>query len=198
MGPRFPVGFGDSDWLLRWARQIVLTLEPRDRIACSRLIGRHCSAMAESVPVVPQKATKRARSQCFKASYTTQWPYMVEADNDEYVFCTVCDDSFSIAHGSGSDICRHVQSAKHRGHEKRVQSNKSITNFFSTTSTKRFKSDGRTVAVTSAEVMLCEIIVEHNLPLATADVLTKAVKLMCPDSHIATGMSLSCHNLPIF
>ena len=37
--------------------------------------------------------------QCFKASYTKQWPCMVEADNDEYVFYTVCDDSFSIAHG---------------------------------------------------------------------------------------------------
>ena len=143
--------------------------------------------MAESVPEVPQKATKRARSQCFKASYTAQWPCIVDAELEEYVFCTVCDDSFSIAHGGGSDIRRHIQSAKHRGHEKRVLSNKSITNFFST---KRVKPDGRTVAVTRAEVMLCEIIVEHNLPLATADVLTKAIKLMCPDSHIATGMSL--------
>ena len=115
---------------------------------------------------------------------------MIEADNDEYVFCTVCDDSFSISYSGGSDIHRHVQSAKHRGHEKRVQSNKSITNFFSTTSTKCFKSDGRTVAVIRTEVMLCELIVEHHLPLATADVLTKAIKLMCPDSHIATRMSL--------
>ena len=97
------------------------------------------------------------------------------------IFCTVCDDSFSIAHGGGSDIRRHVQSVKHRGHEKRVQSNKSITNFFSTTSTKCFKGDGRTMAVIRAEVMLCELIVGHSLPLATADVLTKAIKLMCPE-----------------
>ena len=60
--------------------------------------------MAESVPAATQKATKRVRSQCFKASYTKQWPCMVEADNDDNVFCTVCDDSFSISYSGGSDI----------------------------------------------------------------------------------------------
>ena len=43
--------------------------------------------------------------------------------------------------------------------------------------------------MTRAEVMMSEIIVEHNLPLAlaAADTLTKAFKLMFTDSRIAAG-----------
>ena len=51
-----------------------------------------------------EKPSKRARSQCFKVAYTKQWPCMIAADDDEFVLCTVCDDSFSTSHGGRSDI----------------------------------------------------------------------------------------------
>ena len=43
---------------------------------------------------------KRARVHLFKDSYTANWPYTVPSECDDYAFCKVCDDSFSIAHGS--------------------------------------------------------------------------------------------------
>ena len=34
----------------------------------------------------------------FRDSYTAKWPY-IPSECDDYAFCKVCDDSFSIAHG---------------------------------------------------------------------------------------------------
>ena len=47
---------------------------------------------------------KRARVQLFRDSYTAKWPYIVPSECDDYAFCKVCDDSFSIAHGVGNDV----------------------------------------------------------------------------------------------
>lgn len=43
------------------------------------------------------------------------------------------------------------------------------------------------MAVTWAEAMICHIIADANLPLATADKLIAAVKVAFPDSKIAAG-----------
>ena len=41
--------------------------------------------------------------------------------------------------------------------------------------------------IITAEAMMCNLLVEHNLPFAAADTFTKAVKHMFPDSKIARG-----------
>ena len=47
---------------------------------------------------------KRARVHLFRDSYTVKWPYIVPSECDDYAFCKVCDDSFSIAHGGGNGV----------------------------------------------------------------------------------------------
>ena len=42
---------------------------------------------------------KRARVHLFRDSSTAKWPYIVPSECDDYAFCKVCDDSFSIGHG---------------------------------------------------------------------------------------------------
>lgn len=48
-------------------------------------------------------------------------------------------------------------------------------------------------AITRAEILMCELIAELNLPLTAADTFNKAFKLMFPDSKIAEGF-LFYHN----
>ena len=69
------------------------------------------------------------------------------------------------------------QSQTHRGIEQTVTTNSSVRQFFAATS-KTANSKAVPVSVTRADVMLCELIVEQNIPLAKSDdMLTKAMKL---------------------
>ena len=54
-------------------------------------------------------------------------------------------------------------SRTHRGIEQTVNTNSSIRQFFAAPSKT---ADSKAVSVTRAEVMLCELIVEQNIPLA--------------------------------
>ena len=47
---------------------------------------------------------KRARVHLFRDSCTAKWLYIVPSECDDYAFCKVCVDSFSIAHGVGNDV----------------------------------------------------------------------------------------------
>ena len=47
---------------------------------------------------------KRARVHLFRDSCIAKWPYIVPSECDDYAFCKVCDDSFSVAHGGGNDV----------------------------------------------------------------------------------------------
>ena len=64
---------------------------------------------------------KRARTQIYRTAFTTQWPCIVPASNGLscYAHCTFCDEDFSIGHGGGNDIRRHVESNKHKANGQR-------------------------------------------------------------------------------
>ena len=84
---------------------------------------------------------------------------------DDYAFCKVCDDSFSIAYGGVNDvIVSHERvSRTHRRIEQTVKTNSSVRQFCAAPSKS---ADSKVVSVTRAEVMLCELIVEQKIPQA--------------------------------
>ena len=91
--------------------------------------------------------------------------------------CTVCNTDFSCAHGGKNDCFRHMKSAKHEQFESANGKLSTLQGFL----TKQRDE----LEVTRSEAVICEFLVEHNLPFAAADTLTKAVKVICPDSKTA-------------
>ena len=70
------------------------------------------------LPTSSKPQQKRARVQLFRESYcyTAKWSYMiVPSECDDYVFCKVCDDSFSIgiAHGGANAGNDHDDDVSH-------------------------------------------------------------------------------------
>ena len=89
----------------------------------------------------------------------TLWP----SECDDYAFCKVCDDSFSIAHGEGNDVRHESRLTDTSRIEQAVETNLSIRPFLAASSKT---ADSKPVSVTRAEVVLCELIVEQNISLA--------------------------------
>ena len=78
--------------------------------------------------------------------------------------------------------CPH-QSRTHRGIEQTVTTNSSVRQFFAAPSKT---ANSKAASVTRADVMLCELIVEQNIPLAKSDdTLTKAMKLNLKYSNVS-------------
>ena len=87
-------------------------------------------------------------------------PYTVaeEEEKEDYAFCKVCDDSFSVAH-CGGNVVSHAsrsgltsQGRTHRGIEQTVTMNSSVRQFFAAPSKT---ANSKAVSVTRADVMLC-------------------------------------------
>lgn len=138
---------------------------------------------------------KKTAQQCWKSSYSEENPEIVKSTKgDQYAFCKACESHFSVAHGGGHDVSRHVTGAKHKLNKKGWTGQPAITGFV------KKHDDNDTDMVTRAEAMMCSLIVQHNLPFSTADSLQSAVQEMFPDSKIAKGkhdplsvsVSLSC------
>eukprot|EP00745_Piridium_sociabile_P017086 TRINITY_DN2568_c0_g1_i14.p1 TRINITY_DN2568_c0_g1~~TRINITY_DN2568_c0_g1_i14.p1 ORF type:complete len:672 (-),score=163.69 TRINITY_DN2568_c0_g1_i14:435-2351(-) len=108
-----------------------------------------------------------------------------------FTHCTICRTDFSVEHGGMYDCDRHVKTNSHIRFQENLKHSKTkqvqLGAFFNRRSTDQ-DFDSLEIATTRAEAMMCDIIAESNLPLAVADKLMKALKLMFPDSKIAQNM----------
>ncbi len=95
---------------------------------------------------------------------------------DLYAYCIPCDKHLKLTAGK-TDLKRHADNKKHKDAAKEVQSNRPITNIFSSKISQS--------KVNSAELRLAAFIAEHDLPMTVADHLPKLIEAMCPDSKIA-------------
>lgn len=135
-----------------------------------------------------KKCVVRQRIQRFTEKYTKTWPFIAKGQKgDLWAFCTVCKNDFSISHGGGNDIERHITTAKHKKfatEKEKTNKLRKITTVLETASTSTSNEDFDSDVI-RAEVMLVEIITELNLPFTALDTFTKACKVMFKDSKIA-------------
>ena len=137
------------------------------------------------------KKKGKAYQQQFKACYRTDFPFVVSSKKGQtFAYCVVCHSDFSIAHGGRFDVSRHSQGKAHKEKEKATTTaSRPISTFFDSTPKRDENSQKqKELQITRAEVSMCAFIAEANLPLSTADKLTKLTKRMFPDSEIAAGV----------
>ena len=91
-------------------------------------------------------------------------------------------------HGGKSDVRRHVGTKNHIDLAKVKQNCCSMKTFISSPDTNNSEID-LWKAVTKSETIMCQLIVNLNLPLSTADTFTKCFKQMFMDSKIEKGMT---------
>jgi hypothetical protein len=133
---------------------------------------------------MPKKSCQR-----FKDSYQDTWNFICASKKGETFFhCTVCAIDIACAHGGKSDVRRHVGTKNYIDLAKVKQNCRSMKTFMSSPNMTNSEIDLRK-AVTKSETIICQLIVNLNLPLSTADTCTKCFKHMFTDSKIAKGMT---------
>ena len=96
-----------------------------------------------------------------------------------FALCSLRGSDFSVAHGGENDINRHKDSSKHKGYVDAAQQQRKLTDFGASSATANLGQK-----VMKAELIFSGFLVDHNLPLSTADHTTKIIRNMFPDSKI--------------
>ena len=130
-------------------------------------------------------AKKKPRKQRFKTEYRHQWPFIIQSKKGPFhAFCRYCASDFTISHGGRNDVGQHIKTKAHEKNTTTVRATKSISSFFSSANSDESKK--RSEQLMTAELMMAQFIVEHNLPISAADHVTHLFPAMLPDSKIAS------------
>ena len=136
----------------------------------------------------PAKKIKLSVKQKYRVKYAETWPFLGPSEKSvHHVRCSICVKVFLCAHAGAFDCKKHV--AKSSKNKTKVVP---ITGFFVSNPEKPKENKELALQrqIISAEVTMCEIIAEMNLPIATADIMSRAFSSMFPDSHVAKGKLL--------
>lgn len=122
---------------------------------------------------------KKVYNQVFREQYSVEFPYIKKSEKgDLFAYCTTCRCDINIAHGGKTDITVHSRSAKHLTNVKCREESQKISNFF-------VKPGNADLDVIRAECLFTAFLVEHNIPLTTADHAGALLRKMFPNSEIA-------------
>lgn len=139
----------------------------------------------------PAKKMKLS-SQKYRIEYGVTWPCLGPSKKSEgHVYCSICNSDFTVSHGGKCDCRRHMESKAHLELTRLQNSNHSLTAMFKTPNSSLAEKHRRTII--RSEAMLISVISELNLSLSSADLLTKVIQEMCPDSKIASGKPFSVY-----
>ena len=136
--------------------------------------------MMESLPVGPVPKKR-------KCSFQPEWLRFPEFKNwlrrvkegpnaPNMASCALCNKNFSIASGGVRDVRSHSSSRHHCAVAQELKGNATLTSFVRQPLEKEVKR---------AEMMMANLIAQHNLPLSLADDLSVLFSKMFTDSTIA-------------
>lgn len=107
----------------------------------------------------------------------------------EFSFCVPCKKDVKVAASGFYDMKSHFKTAGHVENVAKSKSHVPLTQHFasSTNPTSSHKA-------TSAEILFCHFLAEHNIPFTAADHFSDLVKSMFPDSPTAKVSSYYYHS----
>ena len=134
-------------------------------------------------PTAKKKKTSLRGAAKYRTTFKSEWSklYPVKAvRNDKHSFyCVPCLKTIRCDHQGLKDVKDHCSTESHKNLTKAAKTQPSVANMFgSGDSTKQS-------AVTRAEVLTTNFLIQHNLPLATSDHLGPLFRAIFPDSEIA-------------
>ena len=121
----------------------------------------------------PRKNSGAAK---YNTKYNPSWDKIYPV---KPVFCIRCSKKVQCGHQGLRDITVHCNRDSHKKNVTAANKISNISQFFTT-------SDETSKQVTKAKVMVTNFLVQHNLPLATADHMGPLFKAIFPDSKIAS------------
>lgn len=121
----------------------------------------------------------------FNDAWCSKYKFIRKSRKGEhFALCTICGSDFSIGRGGQNDISKHNATETHKKYVEAETKQRKLIDFTASSATANLDQK-----VTKAEILFSGFLVEHNLPLATADHTSKLFKSMFPDSKIANKYS---------
>lgn len=121
----------------------------------------------------------------YSASYNPEWaktyPVRAVANNKKMFHCIPCNKNIHCSHMGVRDIVLHCGRDVHKANVEKMKNQASLNSFVRKPSESSLEKK-----TLKAEVMVTNFLVQHNLPIATADHLGPLFKAIFPDSQIAS------------
>ena len=137
------------------------------------------------------KGDPRPPSKKYQCRFNSDWqqtfPGLQNVKNDDRsAYCSVCNLTFSVAHGGKNDVTKHFATPTHKRFEDDAKRTGRQLRLADLRGVKEESMDNK---VAKAEALWSEFVAEHNLPFTVADCFTDIAKQMFPDSQIAKKFS---------
>ena len=71
------------------------------------------------------------RNCSFNRQLKEDFPFLSAKDGAQTVWCTICNNSFSVSHGDRANLNDHIQTRKQKTSKAVSSSSSSVTSFFS-------------------------------------------------------------------
>ena len=121
----------------------------------------------------------------YKAEWGKEFPIRPVANDKHKFHCIPCGKNLSCHHQGLADVKVHCGRDAHKKNLATLKKQKTLHCF----APNRNEDTTFSRKVTKAEVMVTNFLVQHNLPIATADHLGPLFKEIFPDSSIASSYS---------
>lgn len=120
-----------------------------------------------------------AKRKCvFNESLKSMYPFIRKTTSESDVRCEKCKSDFSIAHGGGSDIIKHLKTKRHKAADISASSSKAVTEYF-----KRMTPSSKDLEVNAAEGLWAYHTVKENQSFRSADCASKIFKTCFEPRH---------------